>query len=179
MAKPRTKADEVALKAARSADKVALKSSLLEELRFAKRQQMAVATSAMALLGAILAIGNLLKPLSGWEKWVGMGGAMVVALVGSGFIWSLENHLKRTRLRIDPDDPRYLKRTRLRIYPLGRRLCAMWVSLRRRLWAMWVLIIMLSMLFVTAGIVCYVLVMRLAAREPPPQIPFSLDDMLY
>ena len=55
----------------------------------------------------------------------------------------------------------------------------MWVSLRRRLWAMWVLIIMLSMLFVTAGIVCYVLVMRLAAREPPPQIPFSLDDMLY
>jgi hypothetical protein len=172
MAKPRTKADEVAFKAARSADKVALKTSLLEELRFAKRQQMAVVTSAMALLGAILAIGNLLKPLSRWEikplsrweKWVGMGGAMVVALVGSGFIWSLENHLKRTRLRIDP---------------LGRRLCAMWVSLRRRLWAMWVLIIMLSMLFVSAGIVCYVLVMRLAAREPPPQIPFSLDDMLY
>jgi hypothetical protein len=58
------KADEVAFKAARSADKVALKTSLLEELRFAKRQQMAVVTSAMALLGAILAIGNLLKPLS-------------------------------------------------------------------------------------------------------------------
>jgi hypothetical protein len=32
MAKPRTKADEVAFKAARSADKVALKTSLLEEL---------------------------------------------------------------------------------------------------------------------------------------------------
>src|SRR5258708_16515543 len=128
MAKPRTKADEVAFKAARSADKVALKTSLLEELRFAKRQQMAVVTSAMALLGAILAIGNLLKPLSRWEKWVGMGGAMVVALVGSGFIWSLENHLKRTRLRIGPDDPRYLNRTQLCSDPVGIWLCVMWFS---------------------------------------------------
>src|SRR5260370_37486783 len=98
MAKPRTKADEVAFKAARSADKVALKTSLLEELRFAKRQQMAVVTSAMALLGAILAIGNLLIRLSRWDQWLGMRGAIDVVLVVVDYIGSLGNGLKVIRL---------------------------------------------------------------------------------
>ena len=160
MAKPRTKADEVALKAARSADR----SRLDEELRFAKRQQMAVATSAMALLGAILLIGNQLKPLYRWEKYVGMGGAVCVFLVGSYFIFQLQKHLKSIRLRIDPLDPRYLKGT-----PLRTRL---WASRREAM------VFLIFMLLVSAGIVCYVLCAS-PRQPPPPQIPFSLDDMLY
>jgi hypothetical protein len=57
--------------ATRRTQQIAEQSRLDFEVRFAKTQQLAVATGTMALLGAILGIGHILKPLAPWEIWVG------------------------------------------------------------------------------------------------------------
>src|SRR5258707_6374891 len=65
MAKQRTKAEETAknaAKVAREGHQITNRSRLDLEIRFAKTQQLAVATATMTLLGAILGIGHLLKP---------------------------------------------------------------------------------------------------------------------
>ena len=78
MTKQRIKAEEVAHRAAKNAEKAALRAEMVardgqrivdrsridQELRFAKTQQIAVATAGMTLFGAILGIGHLCSNLS-------------------------------------------------------------------------------------------------------------------
>jgi hypothetical protein len=80
-------------------------SSGLEELRFAKTQQWRIATSAITLLAAIFAVAHAttggLKPA---EKIAGTLFVALIALSSSWFLCSLQRHLKRKRLEIDPED---------------------------------------------------------------------------
>jgi hypothetical protein len=75
-----------------------------QEIRFAKTEQLAVMTSSMTLIGALLGFGRLLIPLKPWEKCLGVLTASAVAVAGILFIWSLQNHLTRTRAKIDSTD---------------------------------------------------------------------------
>jgi hypothetical protein len=107
MAKRGTKVDEAARRAQRAArrtQEIAERSRLDFEIRFAKTQQIAAATGAMALLGTVVGVGHLLRPLYCWEKWLGGAGALAIAIVGSVFILSLHRHLAKTRRQIDPRD---------------------------------------------------------------------------
>src|SRR5260370_40908271 len=74
-----------------------------EELKFAKRQQWAVVTSALTLLGAIFAIAhNADPPLADWEKRIGSLFVIGVAAFGIVFLGSLQKHLLDTRRALDP-----------------------------------------------------------------------------
>jgi hypothetical protein len=113
MAKQRTKAEETAknaAKVAREGHQITNRSRLDLEIRFAKTQQLAVATATMTLLGAILGIGHLFKPLYTWEKRLGIIGAAITAIIGIEFIWSLYVHLSKTRLEIDAKDTKAWQR---------------------------------------------------------------------
>ena len=79
-------------------------SRLDQEIRFAKTEQLAVMTASMTLMGALLGFGRLLIPLKPWEKCLGVLTVISVAVGGFLFIWSLQNHLQRTRAKIDPTD---------------------------------------------------------------------------
>jgi len=79
-------------------------SRLDQEIRFAKTEQLAVTTASMTLIGALLGFGRLLIPLKPWEKGLGVLTASAVAVGGILFIWSLQNHLERTRVKINPTD---------------------------------------------------------------------------
>jgi O-antigen/teichoic acid export membrane protein len=74
-----------------------------EELRFAKKQQWYVATSAVTLLGAIFAITRVTK-LKFVENAVATIFIALVAGFGVYFLCKLQHHLKRVRLELDPDD---------------------------------------------------------------------------
>jgi hypothetical protein len=78
------------------------RAAQFEELRFAKKQQWAVATAAVTLLAAIYAIS---KGLKDFEKAVVTVFVTLIATFGVYFLWQLQGHLKRTRLAIDRDDP--------------------------------------------------------------------------
>src|SRR5262249_12781553 len=74
-----------------------IKAALLEELRFAKRQQWTVTAAVVALIAGAY---NVAKSLARWEKVV--AAIMVVVVVAGGIYWLLD--LQGTRLRIDPYD---------------------------------------------------------------------------
>ena len=81
-----------------------IKAALLEELRFAKRQQWTITAAVVALIaGAYSAVQPL--ALSDLEK-VGAT-ILIVVVVAGGIYWllDLQRHLYRTRLVIDRWDP--------------------------------------------------------------------------
>jgi len=80
------------------------RAARFEELKFAKRQQWAVVTSALTLLGAIFAIAhNADPPLADWEKRIGSLFVIGVAAFGIVFLGSLQKHLRDTRRALDPN----------------------------------------------------------------------------
>jgi hypothetical protein len=81
-----------------------IKAALLEELRFAKRQQWTITAAVVALIAGAYGVAQPLA-LSDLEK-VGAT-ILVVVVVIAGIYWlvDLQRHLYRTRLRIDPYDP--------------------------------------------------------------------------
>jgi hypothetical protein len=67
-----------------------IKAALMEELRFAKRQQWHIAAAAVGLLGAIFAISTDMKrPL---EMVAATVLVTLVAVTGVGFLCSLQKH---------------------------------------------------------------------------------------
>jgi len=88
-----------------------IKAALWEELRFVKRQQWAVTTAVIALIAGAYSIAGVKQPLGLWEKWVAMG--FILGLVAGGWwlLYSLQCHLRRTRLAIDRYDPNPLSRS--------------------------------------------------------------------
>lgn len=74
-----------------------------EELRFAKKQQWYVATSAVTLLAAIFAIarGTL---LSDDEKGIASILILLIASFGILFLCKLQHHLKEVRKKLNPGD---------------------------------------------------------------------------
>jgi SNF family Na+-dependent transporter len=96
-----------------------LESAMLEEeLRFAKKQQWNVAAAVVALLGAIFAIANATEDLQTWEQFVASLMAALAAGIGCWWLWRLQNHLRDTRLRIDPKDRNPWHRGWDVLYPL-------------------------------------------------------------
>ena len=84
-----------------------LEAALLEELRFAKRQQWTVTAGvATFIVGAY----NVVKPLGPCEKVVAT--VLVTSVVVGGIYWlyGLQDHLRNTRLWIDPRDKRAWRR---------------------------------------------------------------------
>jgi hypothetical protein len=79
-----------------------IKAALLEELRFAKRQQWGVAIAAIPLIAGAFHIADTAKPeLLLWEKGVVTALVLIVGGVGCWLLWKLQDHLRRTRLEID------------------------------------------------------------------------------
>jgi hypothetical protein len=82
-----------------------IKAALLEELRFAKRQQWTVTAAVVALIGGTYTIASDKQSLVPWEK----AGAtiLIIAVVAGGIYWLFDpqGHLYRTRLVIDRWDP--------------------------------------------------------------------------
>ena len=79
-----------------------IKAALLEELRFAKRQQWTITAAVVALIAGAYSLEKSLEP---WEQAVA---AILIGVVAAGGIYwliDLQHHLHRTRLRIDPYDP--------------------------------------------------------------------------
>jgi hypothetical protein len=75
----------------------------IEELRFAKKQQWAIATSAVTLLAAIFGIAHALSPKP-VEK---IGATVLVALImgfACWFLWQLQSHLETTRKLLNTTD---------------------------------------------------------------------------
>jgi hypothetical protein len=82
------------------------RAAKLEELRFAKRQQWSIATSAVTLLAAIFGIAHVIEEPKLGEKIAAT--VLVVLIVGFAckFLWQLQGHLKKTRTLLDPRDRR-------------------------------------------------------------------------
>jgi hypothetical protein len=79
------------------------RASLDAEIRFAKLQQWATVTGALTILGVIFHITNG-RALADFEKWTAF---VLIALleIGSAYLLcSLQKHLGRTRLQIDPKE---------------------------------------------------------------------------
>ena len=75
-----------------------VRAGYMEELRFAKRQQWAVATAAIALIAGVYHLGDGIKPpLTAYEKL-----AVMLAILGvtAGGIWlvlfDIQNHIAST-----------------------------------------------------------------------------------
>jgi predicted membrane-bound mannosyltransferase len=80
------------------------RAARLEELRFAKKQQWYIATSAVTILAAIFGIAHLKPNL--YEK---IAATVLVALImgfACWFLCKLQDHLKQTRTLLDPMDPK-------------------------------------------------------------------------
>jgi hypothetical protein len=82
-----------------------IKAALLEEIRFAKRQQWTITAAVVALIAGAYSIAVEKQSLAPWEKAV--AAILIVIVVVAGIYWllDLQGHLYRTRLRIDPYDP--------------------------------------------------------------------------
>jgi hypothetical protein len=82
------------------------RTAKLEELRFAKKQQWLIATSAVTLLAAIFGIAHLIEPKPGpREKIVGTIFIALIVAAAWRVLWKLQNHLSETRKLLCPDDP--------------------------------------------------------------------------
>ena len=79
-----------------------IKAALLEELRFAKRQQWTITAAVVALIAGAYSIAKSLAP---WEKAVAAILIGVVVVAGIYWLIDLQGHLHRTRLVIDRWDP--------------------------------------------------------------------------
>ena len=75
-----------------------------EEVRFYKRQQWAVATAGVALLGALLATVRG-ERLEVWEKSCAVFFIVAGICAGGYFLDDLQSALARVRRRLDPSDP--------------------------------------------------------------------------
>ena len=80
----------------------AIKAALLEELRFAKRQQWTITAAVVALIAGAYSIAKSLAP---WGKAVAAILIGVVVVAGIYWLIDLQGHLHRTRLVIDRWDP--------------------------------------------------------------------------
>src|SRR5262245_12183690 len=82
-----------------------IKAALLEELRFAKRQQWTITAAVVGLIAGAYTIAVEKRSLDAWEKAV--AAILIVAVVVAGIYWllDLQRHLYHTRLRIDRWDP--------------------------------------------------------------------------
>lgn len=74
-----------------------------EELRFAKKQQWYIATSAVTLLGAIFAIARGTS-LSDVEKAMTTVLIVLIASFGTVFLCKLQSHMKSVRIVLDKKD---------------------------------------------------------------------------
>src|SRR5215471_12158553 len=156
MVKQRLKVEEVALRAARNAEQVDRdghrvnnRARFDHEIRFIKTQQFSVAVAIMTLLSAILGVGHLLKPLYSWQTSLGVIAAAVLGIIGIICMWSLNIHLSKTRLQIDPKD--------------------------RKAWSRgaWVTNVISSALFAGAVVVAY------AFSALPREVPVSICEICY
>jgi len=80
----------------------------LQELRFAKERQWAVAIATITFIAGAFHMAHPLDeklPLRRWEQFAATILVSIVALGGAGMLCKLQVHLHRTRLVIDPDDP--------------------------------------------------------------------------
>ena len=85
---------------------MATKMELLDELRFAKRQQWAVTAAAIALIAGIYHIAdNADPPMAPWEQHLAVFLVLAVAAGGIWMLFKLQGHLERTRLAVDKKDP--------------------------------------------------------------------------
>jgi uncharacterized membrane protein len=82
-----------------------IKAALLEELRFAKRQQWTITAAVVALIAGAYTIVVEKQSLDLWEEAV--AALLIVIVVAGGIYWliDLQGHLYRTRLAIDRWDP--------------------------------------------------------------------------
>jgi hypothetical protein len=88
-------------RAARLEDKD--RAARLEELRFLKKQQWYIATSAVTLLAAIFGIAHIIK----FNLYEEIAATVLVALImgfACWFLCKLQGSLKDTRLLLDPMD---------------------------------------------------------------------------
>jgi hypothetical protein len=115
-----------------------IKAAYLEELRFAKRQQWAVTIAAVTLIAGAY---SMVQPLGPWEKHVAIRLIGVVVAVGCWLLYSLQCHLRNTRLTIDPNDR-----------------CPWWRGAD-------VLVGMAGAMIVSGGAVCYSLLWRDGAHQ--------------
>jgi len=81
------------------------RAARLEELRFAKRQQWYIATSAVTLLAAIFGIARVTEPTKLDEKKVGTVFVAFIVHFAWRFLRRLQDHLEQTRKQLDPNDP--------------------------------------------------------------------------
>ncbi len=79
------------------------RAAQFEELRFAKKQQWYIATSAVTLLGAIFALARGTS-LSDVEKAIGTVLVVLIASFGTGFLFKLQSYMKEVRKKLDPGD---------------------------------------------------------------------------
>jgi RsiW-degrading membrane proteinase PrsW (M82 family) len=78
--------------------------ALLEELRFAKKQQWYVATSAVTLNAAVFALlrGSQLRD---FEALAAVFIVLFVTAAGVGVLWQLQDHLRNVRRDLKEHDP--------------------------------------------------------------------------
>jgi hypothetical protein len=79
------------------------RGELSEEVRFAKKQQWAVATAAVTLLGALYALADRAHP--GDKEKIALSVVItLIAILSCSFLVDLQRHLKTKRLELDPAD---------------------------------------------------------------------------
>jgi hypothetical protein len=76
-------------------------AALLEELRFAKRQQWAVTIAGITLIAGAFHIAGVKQPLGFWEKVGATGFIWFVVIGGCWLLYKLQCHLRSTRLVIN------------------------------------------------------------------------------
>src|SRR5215510_8897571 len=79
------------------------RAAQFEELRFAKRQQWAIATAAVTLLAAVFGIARTTK-VDTVEKAFATIFVVLIASFGIAFLHQLQGHLSRVRIALDPND---------------------------------------------------------------------------
>ena len=85
----------------------------LQELRFAKERQWAVAIATITFIAGAFHMAHTLDeklPLRRWEQFAATILVSIVALVAAGMLYKLQGHLHATRLLIDPNDEEAWKR---------------------------------------------------------------------
>jgi hypothetical protein len=83
----------------------AIEAARLEELRFAKRQQWAVAIATITFIAGAFHMAHTVKPpLALWEKHAVTVLVSIVAVGGSALLFKLQGHLRDTRLVIYTSD---------------------------------------------------------------------------
>jgi hypothetical protein len=76
-----------------------------EELRFAKKQQWAVATAVVTLLGAIFALQHAADAGPSPREKVALAVIItLIATLGCSFLVMLQNYMRDTRRLLDPRD---------------------------------------------------------------------------